>query len=225
MTSKGILLIDKPKGLTSHDVVAVIRKKLNVKKVGHTGTLDPLATGLLIILIGRQYTKKQDQFLKKDKQYQVTIKLGVETDSYDSDGKIVKRASPADLKKITEQDLVSVLKKFQGEINQAVPSFSAVKIKGKKLYQLARQKRIPKKLPVKTVTINNLKLISFNNQTSEARLLVDCSSGTYIRSLAHDIGKVLCVGAHVTKLRRTKIGNLSVDQAVSLEKISSAPNL
>ncbi|MBU1071171.1 tRNA pseudouridine(55) synthase TruB [Patescibacteria group bacterium] len=216
---EGILLIDKPTGLTSHDVVNVVRKKIGVKKVGHTGTLDPLATGLLIILVGRRYTKKQSKFLKQNKQYQVTIKLGVETDTYDSDGEIVGKSPPASVNKITKQDIVTTLKKFQGEINQTVPPFSAVKVAGKKLYQLARQKKEIKKLPVKKIIIKKIKLISFNNKTFETELLVDCSSGTYIRSLAHDIGESLGVGAHVTKLRRTKIGSLSVKKAISLQNL------
>ena len=111
--NEGIFLIDKPTGLTSHDVVDIVRKKLAVQRVGHTGTLDPLATGLLIILVGRQHTKRQDEFLKQDKQYQVTIKLGVETDSYDSDGQMVKTAPLSILKKITKQDVLLALKKFR----------------------------------------------------------------------------------------------------------------
>jgi tRNA pseudouridine55 synthase len=215
--NEGILLVDKPTGITSHDVVDVVRKKLSIRRVGHTGTLDPLATGLLIILVGRQYTKRQAEFLKQDKQYQVSIKLGSETDSYDSDGKVLKLAKPASLKKITKEKITTALKNFQGEIKQTVPSFSAVKINGKKLYELARQKQTIAKLPERTVSITGLKLVSFDSKTSQLELLVDCSSGTYIRSLAHDLGQVLKVGAHVTGLRRTKIGSLSVNKAISLE--------
>ena len=216
--NEGILLIDKPTGITSHDVVDVVRKKLSVKRVGHTGTLDPLATGLLIVLVGRQYTKKQEQYLKQDKQYQVTVKLGIETDSYDSEGSVVKKALPALLKKVTLKNIKESLKNFQGEITQTVPAYSAIKIKGKKLYELARQnKKI--KLPQRIVNIKGLKLISFNSKTSQLELLVDCSSGTYIRSLAHDLGQSLGVGAHVTILRRTKIGDLSVTKAIPLEKV------
>jgi tRNA pseudouridine55 synthase len=217
--NEGILLIDKPTGLTSHNVVDIVRKKLQVKKVGHTGTLDPLATGLLIILVGRQYTKRQDEFLKQDKQYQVTVKLGEETDTYDSDGEVVKKTPLVSLKKITQQDIISALKNFQGEIQQTVPPFSAVKVKGKKLYQLARQKITITKLPVRTITIKNIKTLSFNAKTFELELLVDCSSGTYIRSLAHDLGKLLGVGAHVTQLRRTKIGKLNVEKTTKLHQL------
>lgn len=219
--NEGILLLDKPTGLTSHDVVNVVRKKLQVKRVGHTGTLDPLATGLLIILVGRQYTKKQAEFLKQDKQYQVIIKLGLETDSYDSDGEVVKSASPDSLKKITTKKITTALKNFQGEIFQTVPSYSAVKIKGKKLYELARKKQTIAKLPERTVNITHLELVSFNNQTSLLELLVGCSSGTYIRSLAHDLGQVLKVGAHVVGLRRTKIGKISIDKAISMKKFQN----
>lgn len=224
-STEGIFLIDKPKGLTSHDVVDAVRKKFSVQKVGHTGTLDPLATGLLIILVGRQYTKRQDEFLKQDKQYQVTIKLGIETDSYDSDGQVVKEALLPDLKKITKKDILVNLKNFQGEIKQTVPSFSAVKIKGKKLYELARKKQTIDALPVRKVNITNLELLNFNKENNEIELLVDCSSGTYIRSLAHDLGIALGVGGHVVELRRTKIGKLSVNQAVSLPNLSKTSNI
>ena len=224
--TEGILLIDKPNGLTSHDVVNIVRKKLKVKKVGHTGTLDPLATGLLIILVGRRYTKKQSEFLKQDKQYQVTIKLGVETDTYDSDGQVVGTSSTLGReKKITKQDITDTLKKFQGKISQTVPPFSAVKVAGKKLYEVARKNKTIKKLPIKIVTIHQIELISFNKNINGLKLQVDCSSGTYIRSLAHDLGFVLGVGAHVTKLRRTKIGSLSVDKAISLDNLSNTCNI
>jgi tRNA pseudouridine55 synthase len=221
----GIYLIDKPTGLTSHDVVDVVRRELGVKRVGHTGTLDPLATGLLIILVGREFTKKQDQYLKKDKQYKVTIKLGEETDTYDSQGQVVSKTPLTRVEKITKQDISTTLNKFKGEINQTVPPFSAVKVAGKKLYELARQKKDIKKLPVKTVTIKRIKLISYSKKEKELELLVDCSSGTYVRSLAHDIGALLGVGAHVTSLRRTKIGKFSVTKAISLPHLSKTCNI
>jgi tRNA pseudouridine55 synthase len=223
MSFEGIYLIDKPKGLTSHDVVNVVRKTLKVKRVGHTGTLDPLATGLLIILVGRQYTKKQSHFLKKDKQYKVTIKLGIETDTYDSDGQIIKEVSVDTLKKITESKIKKNLLSFQGEITQKVPPYSAVKIKGKKLYQLARKNKVIKDLPKRQVTIQKITLLRFNPRLSDFDLLIDCSSGTYVRSLAHDLGKSLKVGAHVTKLRRTKIGEIDVNKALTLEKFQNGP--
>jgi len=220
--TEGVLLIDKPSGITSHDVVDKVRKKLKVKRVGHTGTLDPLATGLLIILVGRQYTKKQIQYLKQDKQYHVTIKLGEETDSYDSDGQTVKKALPITLEEITKKKIEIALKKFKGEISQTVPSYSAVKIKGKKLYELARQNKVTL-LPTRVVNIKALNILSFNNKTYDLELLVDCSSGTYIRSLAHDLGQNLKVGAHVTALRRTKIGKLDISKATPLKMFESLP--
>lgn len=214
----GILLIDKPTGVTSHDVVNQVRRQTGVRRVGHAGTLDPLATGLLIILVGREFTKKQSKFLKQDKEYLGEVQLGVETDSYDVDGKIVKEASWNELEKIAQPDLEKVLEKFRGEITQTVPAYSAVKVKGQKLYEKARRGEINQQdLPSREVNIKELKLIDFKkdekNQQIFFTIKVACSSGTYIRSLAHDIGQELKVGAMVSNLRRTKIGQLGVEDA------------
>ena len=155
----GILLVDKPTGITSHDVVYKVRKKTGVKRVGHTGTLDPLATGLLIVLVGREFTKRQTEFLKLDKDYICEAQLGVETDTYDVDGKTIKEASWEELKKITETDFKRALDNFRGEINQTVPPYSAVKIKGEKLYEKARKGEIIQEdLPSRRVLIKELKL-------------------------------------------------------------------
>lgn len=218
----GILLIDKPTGITSHDVVYRVRKKTGVRKVGHAGTLDPLATGLLIILVSREFTKKQTQFLKQDKEYICEAQLGIETDSYDVDGQIVKEEAWEKIDKICQEDFEKVLNQFRGEISQTVPAFSAVKVKGEKLYQKARRGEIDKKaLPSRQVIIKELELLEFEkdveNRTLFFKIRVFCSSGTYIRSLAHDIGQELGVGATVSQLRRTKIGDLSIGDAVSLQ--------
>lgn len=205
----GILLIDKPSGMTSHDVVNQVRKKTKVKRVGHAGTLDPLATGLLIVLVGREFTKRQAEFMKLDKEYICEAQLGVETDTYDVDGKVVKKANWEEVKKITKKKLQQVLDSFRGEITQIVPAYSAVKIKGEKLYEKARRGKINKKdLPSRQVEIKELELIEFNQDRGFFKIRVVCSSGTYIRSLVHDIGLELGVGSTVNQLRRTKIGEI-----------------
>ncbi len=214
----GILLIDKPVGITSHDVVYRVRRKTGVKKVGHAGTLDPLATGLLIILVGREFTKRQTEFLKQDKEYWCEVRLGVETDSYDLEGQVIGETDWQELENISQLDIENVLNKFRGEILQVVPAFSAIKIKGQKLYEKARRGEINKKdLPSRKVKIKKLELIDFskdkNHKTIFFTIKVACSSGTYIRSLAHDIGQSLGVGAIVSQLRRTKIGDFSVKDA------------
>lgn len=224
MDKQGILLIDKPKGWTSHDVVGRIRRLTGVKRVGHAGTLDPLATGLLIVLVGREFTKLQSQFLKQDKEYEVTARLGVVTDSYDSDGQVISQADWQDVAKINRVDLERVIKKYKGEITQQVPIFSAVKVGGEKLYNKARagQTNVDFNLPSRTVKINEINFTDFSSdevtQTATFSLTVSVSSGTYIRSLIHDIGQELGVGAHVISLRRTKIGDLSVLNAHRIEK-------
>lgn len=210
----GILLIDKPSGITSHDVVYRVRKKTGVKRVGHAGTLDPLATGLLIVLVSREFTKKQDQFMKQDKEYLCEAQLGIETDTYDIQGKVIRESSP----EITQDVLEKILDKFMGKIIQTVPAFSAVKVKGEKLYNKARKGEIEKKdLPSREVEIKRLELVDFNDSQQKFSLIIECSSGTYIRSLVHDMGQEIGVGATITSLRRTKIGSYSIEQALDLE--------
>lgn len=221
---EGILLIDKPTSWTSFDVVAKVRRLIGVKKVGHAGTLDPLATGLLIVLIGKKYTKMQSQFLKQDKSYLAKARLGVTTDTYDSDGQIDHQWKWDEIKNISQEQLEECLANFRGEIEQTVPAFSAIKVKGKKLYDLARQDKIYlSELPTRKVNISKLELVSFvkdeEKKVIEFELKVDCSSGTYIRSLVHDIGQCLSLGAMVTGLRRTKIGAFSIDQAQTMDQL------
>ena len=217
LPSTGVVLVDKPSGMTSHDVVNLVRRATGVKRVGHAGTLDPLATGLLIILISREFTKQQSKFLKQDKQYLVTGKLGITTDSYDIDGQVIEEADRGKVEKISQEEIEESLQFFKGEITQTVPAYSAVKVKGKKLYELARKDKIDvKKLPKRQVTIHSIELVEFDGEKGEFVLRVECSSGTYIRSLVHDLGKKLGVGATVTQLRRTKIGKMKVEDAISL---------
>lgn len=227
----GIVLIDKPVGLTSHDVVARVRRQTGIKRVGHSGTLDPLATGLLIILIGRQYTKLQDVFLKQDKEYECTVQLGITTDSYDSDGQILQTAPWEKVQGVTKQAVSTALDTFIGSQMQTVPAFSAVKVGGKKMYELARKQQPIENLPSRQVTIYAIELLSFNQnavaqdestQKVTVTFRVSTSSGTYIRSLAHDLGVQLGVGATVTALRRTKIGALGVEDAKKIDEVISS---
>lgn len=209
------LLVDKPAGLTSHQVVERLRKITGIKKIGHSGTLDPLATGLLILGLGRSATKKLDQLQKLDKEYLVKIRLGVISDTFDREGEVQERK----VDMIPSQKLIEgVLREFEGEIEQIPPPFSAKKIKGRRLYQLARKGIRISGLSSK-IMIYKIELINYSWPCLE--LKIHCSSGTYIRSLASEIGKKLKCGGLVEELRRLKIGDYSIEEAVSLDKINS----
>lgn len=212
-TKSGFLLINKPTGITSFDVIYKLRKITGVKKIGHAGTLDPFASGLLIVAVGREATKQISKYLKQDKTYVATLKLGFETDTYDLEGenKSVSDKQPS-LKQVQE-----VLKSFEGKQKQIPPMFSAKKIKGKKLYDLARQGIEVERQPV-DIEIFNINLIEYNYP--ELKIETKVTSGTYIRSLGHDIGKKLGVGAYLTALQRTSIGEFSLDQAKILEQLN-----
>lgn len=219
----GIVLIDKPQSWTSHDVVSKMRRITGIKKIGHSGTLDPLATGLLILLVGKKFTKQQEKFLKLDKEYTCTALFGTSTDSYDITGNITAQTSWETLQKLDATTVEKGLSQFRGDILQTVPAFSAVKVKGKKLYQLARKGEAKKEqLPTKTVTIHSFILDTFTTNKAEqsiyATFTIQCSSGTYIRSLIHDLGNTLGVGGTIAALRRTKIGQYSVENARKIEK-------
>ena len=205
-----MFLVDKPKGLTSSRVVERIKRKFNVK-AGHTGTLDPLATGLLVILTGK-FTKNASSFLKLDKAYEVKVILGIETDTFDSEGVVLQRRD----NEVTREELEKVLKEFSGDIWQTPPPYSAKKITGRKAYQLAR-KGISVDIPPKKVSIYSLELREF--QFPYFTIACEVSSGFYVRSLAHDIGERLRVGATVVEVRRTRVGPYQVEQAKGLEEI------
>ncbi len=210
----GFLLVDKPKGLTSHDVVDALRRITKIKKIGHAGTLDPIATGLLILGVGRKATKKLSIFQKLDKEYLLKARLGVISDTFDVEGKIEEKR----VEKIpSKEEIEKVLKEFTGKILQTPPAFSAKKIKGKKAYELAR-KGI--KVNLKPVEVEIFKIEILNYQFPFLELKVHCSSGTYVRSLVNDIGEKLKCGAIVEELKRTKIGNFSLKDAISLSEIS-----
>jgi len=214
MTKPGFLLVKKPKNITSHDVVDRLRKISGIKKIGHSGTLDPFATGLLILGIGKGATKKLSRFLKADKEYIGLLKLGAVSDTFDKTGKILEKEK---IKKPTKDEVKKVLESFLGEINQTPPLFSAQKIKGKPLYRLAR-KGIKIKPRAKKVKINKIEILNYS--FPYLKIKVKCSSGTYIRSLANDIGKTLGCGAYLEELKRTKIGSYSLEKAVELSKIN-----
>ena len=212
-SKSGFLVIDKTKGITSHDVVLKVKRLFPRRtKIGHTGTLDPLATGVLILAVGKA-TRLAEYLLKKDKCYVVKGRLGLSSNTYDVDGEV--REVPC--KRVGEEELKEVLKDFTGEIEQVPPPFSAIRIKGKRAYELAR-KGAKVELPSRKVTIYSLKLLDFNYP--DFTLEVCCSSGTYIRSLVHDIGRALGCDAVVVELRRTKVGNVSLEDAILLEKLN-----
>lgn len=204
-----VLTINKPKGVTSHDVVAFLRKSANVQKVGHAGTLDPLAEGVLIILLGKA-TKKQQEFLKMDKEYIATINLGAISRTNDMEGTIYNM----EVNMIpTKGDIQKCLASFTGAIEQIPPNFSAVKIKGRKAYQIARGGKAPHLEP-KKIKIYEIQLLSY--KWPQLKLQIVCSSGTYIRSLARDIGQKLKTGAYLKQLIRTRVGPYSVEDSIKI---------
>ena len=208
----GLILINKPKGITSFKLVNIIKKKLNVKKAGHCGTLDPLASGLMIVLIGK-CTKMQDNFMKQDKTYYAEIKMGLKTDSGDLDGNII---SQSDWSHVTQEKVKEVCKSFIGKQKQIPPMYSALKVNGKKLYELARKGITVERKP-REITIYNIDLINFNNDIFSIR--VKCSSGTYIRTLAEDIGAKLNTDTVLNNLIREEIGNFKLSEAANIDDI------
>jgi tRNA pseudouridine55 synthase len=212
----GVLLVDKARGMTSHDVVAIARRALGTRKVGHCGTLDPLATGLLLITIGRG-TKIQDLLMSEDKEYVGTIRLGEVTDSQDGDGQILE-TNP--VPEFTREQIQCAFDKFRGDFYQTPPMVSAIKKNGVPLYKLARQgkhiEREPRFVRVYAQEIRDIRL-------PEIDFLVVCSKGFYVRTYANDIGRELGCGAHLSALRRTKSGRFSVDNAVSVDDLKAWP--
>lgn len=209
-----ILLVDKPKGITSHDVVDRVRRITGEKRVGHAGTLDPLATGLLIVGVGRESTKQLGAIaIDTDKTYKAEIMLGQERSTDDSEGEVIFEN---DDKKPSIDQIEVVLKKFIGNIEQIPPSFSAIKLQGRKSYDMARRGEVVIHKP-RAVVIHSIEIESFEYPI----LTVVCrvSSGTYIRALARDIGRELGTGAYLSNLRRTKIGEFDVSQAKLLEEM------
>ncbi|HAG49750.1 MAG: tRNA pseudouridine(55) synthase TruB [Deltaproteobacteria bacterium GWC2_42_51] len=209
----GVLVIDKPAGFTSHDIVTIVKRKLGARKVGHTGTLDPIATGVLPLCIND--ATRLTRFIEDGrKEYLATIKLGEETDTYDTEGKIIAKGNTSLL---THNDIISAVNNFRGKIEQIPPIFSAIKRNGVPLYKLARQgievERRPRIVEIYDIEIKNI-AIPFVD------LRVECSRGTYIRSLAFDIGRRLGCGAHLFSLRRTKNGPFALERSISMEQLN-----
>jgi len=213
----GILLINKPSGRTSFSIIPKLRYLLKEKKIGHGGTLDPLATGVMVYLVGKQYTKMADSFLGDHKEYIATIRLGEERDSYDIDGQVVETSDHIP----SLEDVKDAMKSFDGEVAQVPPMFSAKKVNGKKLYELARKGEEIIRKP--KVVWMSCEILNYTYPQLEIR--VKCSSGTYIRSIAHDLGEILgCFGC-IEKLERTKSGNFSIENCYTLEEIEEAQDL
>ena len=211
----GFINVNKPSGMTSHDVVSFLRRNLKIKKIGHTGTLDPMANGVLPIAVGD--ATRLIQYLSDDKEYVATVKFGVSTDTYDKEGEIVSTSD-----KIVEQaELEVALNQFRGEILQKPPIYSALKKNGKKLYEYAREGK-EVEIEARKVTIEKLDLLSLENNI--AKLRVKCSKGTYIRSIAHDLGEVLGCGAHLIGLTRTIAGDFKIENSIELSTIGNSEN-
>lgn len=211
--NNGLLVVNKPKGMTSRDVVNKVCRKFNTKSVGHIGTLDPLAEGVLVCLIGK-YTKLANILTNHDKEYIASFKLGILTDTLDITGNVLKE----DKKDFNQNKIINALNHYKGSYNQEVPIYSAVKVNGKKLYEYARN-NIDVKLPSKIVNIYDIELIDIKDDIITIKCKV--SKGTYIRSLIRDIGAFLDTYATMTSLVRTTLGNFNIDEAYTLEDIES----
>jgi len=214
---QGVLIIDKPEGLTSHDVVQKVRRAYSIRQVGHAGTLDPIASGVLVLLLGS--ATRIAQFLQEDdKEYHLVLKLGLETDTQDITGETLSEADPSS---VTEGDLKSVIERYRGTFSQIPPSFSAVKRAGQPLYKLARQgvriQADPREVTVYSIEVSNVDL-------PHIAMKVVCSKGTYMRTLCHDIGRDLGVGGCMKSLVRVRSGRFPISDAVDLEQVVSDPS-
>lgn len=211
----GVLVVDKPVGMTSHDVVEAIRRGSGIRRAGHTGTLDPRASGVLVILIGPA-VRLSEYVSASDKRYQAIIRLGSSTDTFDSEGKFVRSDQPVN---VTEEQFEKILKQFEGEIEQTPPPYSAVKVGGRRAYDMARQGEEVELAPRK-IQVHHLEVLEW--APPEVVVDVHCSSGTYVRSLANDMGNALGTGAYLVGLRRTKSGRFSLRDATPLRKLQEA---
>ena len=213
---EGVLIVDKPQGLTSHDVVYRLRRKLGMKKIGHAGTLDPMATGLLIMLIGKA-TRISQYLMSTDKVYEGEATLGVVTDSQDAEGEMMETRPVPEL---SEAAVREVMKGFLGDQYQIPPMHSAIKIDGVKLYHLARKGEVVEREP-RFIRVSSFELLSFASPKISFRL--HCTKGTYVRTIAHDLGQKLGCGAHLSALRRTASGKFELNQGLTLEQIETLP--
>lgn len=213
LATEGVLNLDKPAGITSHDVVNQIRRLAGIRRVGHAGTLDPLATGVLLVCLGRA-TRLAEYLVGLSKGYEAIVRLGQSTDTYDADGRIVAERS---LTHVTADLLSKNLDQFRGRIMQRPPMYSAVKKSGQPLYKLAR-KGVTVKRQLREITIESLEQLEW--KPPDLRLRIVCSSGTYIRSLAHDLGESLGCGGHVRELQRVAIGHFHLNAAIPLSQLN-----
>jgi tRNA pseudouridine55 synthase len=205
----GLLLVNKSAGSTSFHIVSLLRRLTGIEKIGHAGTLDPFATGVMVMLVGREYTRRSDEFLSSDKEYIATLQLGISTDTFDIEGQITSRSE----KIPTLREIELAINAFQGEISQIPPMYSAKKIGGKKLYDLARKGIVIERQPVKVNV--EIKLIRYSYPWLE--FAVNCSKGTYIRSLGHDLGQFLGCYAHLFELSRTRSGPFRLEECITQE--------
>ena len=215
----GFLLVNKPAGITTYDIIRQLKKLIGKCKIGHSGTLDPFATGVVIIGIGREYTRQLHEIQKYDKTYAATVALGAQTDTYDIDGKTTYTHDQEFI--LNDTIIVETINQFKGSIEQTPPAYSAKKINGTRAYKLARQ-GAEVELKKSTITIHDIALNGFKNPPeSTLDLTVRCSSGTYIRSLAFDIGKKLAVGGYLATLDRTAIGPVNKSNTVNLDALTT----
>ena len=214
----GFLNIYKPVGMTSHDVVGILRRVTKIRQIGHTGTLDPFAEGVLPICIGK--STRLIEYLEDDKAYVVTFCFGKSTDSYDIEGDVVQEFD----KKVSEQEIKDYLKNFEGEIEQTPPIYSAIKVGGKKLYEYARE---GKEVEIKSrkVFIEKIELVSFNKNEQVAEIYIKCSKGTYIRSIAHDLGVGLNNGCYLSRLKRVQAGRFLIENTVHLDSLETVEDV
>ena len=221
-TKDGIILLNKSKGISSFKAIDELKRKIKAKKAGHAGTLDPMAEGLMIVMIN-DATKFSDDLMKKDKEYYVEMELGYKTDTYDSEGKVIEEYKSEI--ELSDSQIIRTIHSFKGRIKQVPPMYSAIKVEGQKLYDLARKGIEIERMPRDVEIMNIYKIKIHRPKENSSRIKISfyahVSSGTYIRSLVHDIGEKLKVFATMTKLVRTKIGRLSIEDAVSLEEVQS----
>ena len=213
----GVLLVDKDPGFTSHNAVALCRRILGTKKVGHCGTLDPMATGMLIVVIGKA-TKMQDMLMCEDKVYTATMKLGIETNSQDADGEVVAEKSTAG---VTQADIEAAFAHYHGEFDQVPPMYSAIKINGVPCYKLARKGQAVER-KARHVKVLEYSITRVDLETAEVDFTVHCSKGFYVRTYAHEIGQYLGCGAHLTALRRVRSGTFDISQAVDVPTLKAS---
>ena len=215
IAASGVLLVDKDPGMTSHDVVAIARRSMGIKKIGHCGTLDPMATGLLMLVVGRA-TKIQDLLMSEDKEYVGTITLGATTNTQDAEGEVLEEQ---EVPEFDENELRSVFERYSGEFEQVPPMVSAIKKDGVPLYKLARKGKEVKRDP-RPVYVTSYELT--RTQYPEIDFKVNCSKGFYVRTYAHDIGAALGCGGHLSSLRRTRSGKFTLDRAVKVNTLKEA---